>query len=107
MVHQLLRLQRKEWDRVSYEPKYAHGSFEANKLIHEGRELFRGESRPVKIWGRLERSIGVVGMFGAEAHLKVRRVPDGDAAPFGQEEIEDTKEMEITERQDKKEATVQ
>jgi hypothetical protein len=88
MVHHLLRLQRKEWDRVSYEPKYAQGSFAANQLIHEGRELFRGEAIPVKYWGPLEKRIGVVGMFGAEAHLKIRRVPDGDEAPFGQEEQE-------------------
>jgi hypothetical protein len=86
MVHHLLRLQRKEWDRVPYEPKYAQGSFAAQELIHEGRELFRGEAPPVKIWGKLEKTIGVVGMFGAEAHLKVRRVVDGDEKPFGQEE---------------------
>jgi hypothetical protein len=91
MVHHLLRLQRKEWDRVPYEPKYALGSLAANQLIHEGRELFRGESAPVKIWGPLEKRIGVVGMFGAEAHLKVRRVPDGDEAPFGQEETDEVK----------------
>ena len=89
MVHHLLRLQRKEWDRVPYEPKYAMGSLAANQLIHEGRELFRGESAPVKIWGRLEKRIGVVGMFGAEAHLKIRRVPDGDEAPFGKEEADE------------------
>jgi hypothetical protein len=88
MVHHLLRLQRKEWDRVQYEPKYAPGSFAAQELIHEGRELFRGETPPVKYWGKLEKRIGVVGMFGAEAHLKVRRVPDGDEAPFGQEDTE-------------------
>lgn len=86
MVHQLLRLQRKEWDRVPYEPKYAPGSFAANELIHAGRELFRGEAPPVEIWGPLEKTIGVVGMHGAAAHLKVRRVLDGDAAPFGEEE---------------------
>ncbi|KAH8732827.1 hypothetical protein GQ44DRAFT_601172 [Phaeosphaeriaceae sp. PMI808] len=104
MVHHLLRLQRKEWDRVPYEPKYAHGSFEANKLIHEGREFFKGECPPVKIWGRLEKTIGVVGMFGAEAHLKVRRVPDGDAAPFGKEDLE---EIEVTENKEvAKEAVV-
>lgn len=85
MVQHLLRLQRQEWDRVPYEPKYAPGSFAANQLIHEGRELFRGEAPPVKIWGKFEKRIGVVGMFGAEAHLKVRRVPDGDEAPFGKE----------------------
>lgn len=85
MVHQLLRLQRKEWDRVPYEPKYAVGSFAAQELIHEGRELFRGESPPVKVWGALEKRIGVVGMFGAEAHLEVRRVGDGDERAFGQE----------------------
>ncbi|KAF2855436.1 hypothetical protein T440DRAFT_154870 [Plenodomus tracheiphilus IPT5] len=89
MVHHLLRLQGKEWDRVQYEPKYAQGSFAANELIHAGRELFKGESPPVKIWGPLEKRIGVVGMFGAHATLKIRRVKDGDAAPFGQEEPEE------------------
>jgi len=84
MVHNLLRLQRKEWDRVPYEPKYALGSFAANELIHIGRELFRGESPPVKVWGPLEKKIGVVGMFGAEATLKIRRVLDDNAEPFDQ-----------------------
>ncbi len=88
MVLQLLRLQRKEWDRVPYEPKYAPGSLAANELIHEGRELFKGESPKVKIWGPLERRIGVVGMYGAEAALKIRRVEDGNAEPFGQETME-------------------
>lgn len=85
-VHHLMRLQRQEWDRKPYTPKYAPGSFEANELIHLGRELFRGEAPPVKIWGRMEKTLGIVGMHGAEAHLQVRRVPDGDAAPFGKEE---------------------
>ncbi|EDU50883.1 APC-basic domain containing protein [Pyrenophora tritici-repentis] len=76
MSQQLLRLQRKEWDRVPYEPKYAKDSFAANELIHAGRELFKGEVPPIKIWGPLEKQIGVVGMFGAEAHLKVRRVTE-------------------------------
>jgi hypothetical protein len=88
MVRHLLRLQRKEWDRTPYEPKYAPGSFAAQELIHEGRELFRGEAPPVKYWGKLEKRIGIVGMHGAEAVLKVRRVPDGDAAPFGQEPMD-------------------
>lgn len=94
MVHHLLRLQRKEWDRKPYEPKYAQGSFAANELIHAGRELCKGDVPPVKIWGPLEKTIGVVGMFGAEAHLKVRRVGDGDEAPFGQEmqDLEDAEE---------------
>jgi hypothetical protein len=87
-VRHLLRLQRKEWDRTPYEPKYAPGSFAAQELIHEGRELFRGEAPPVKYWGKLEKRIGIVGMHGAEAVLKVRRVPDGDAAPFGQEPMD-------------------
>jgi hypothetical protein len=106
MVHQLLRLQRKEWDRVQYEPKYTQGSFEAQKLIHEGRELFRGQAPPVKIWGRLEKRIGVVGMHGAEAHLKVTRVPDGDNTPFGQEEDTEIPEAEAM-GDAKKEAAVQ
>lgn len=82
----LYRQQRNQWDRKPYEPKYAPGSFAANELIHAGRELFRGEAPPVKIWGKLERTLNIVGMHNAEAHLKVRRVLDGDAAPFGQEE---------------------
>ncbi|EMD63349.1 hypothetical protein COCSADRAFT_161853 [Bipolaris sorokiniana ND90Pr] len=106
MTQQLLRLQRKEWDRVPYEPKYAKGSFAANELIHAGRELFKGESPPVKIWGPLEKRIGVVGMFGAEARLKVRRVLDGDAEPFGQEVIEEAEPVEVK-GVEKKETVVQ
>ncbi|KAF1944140.1 hypothetical protein EJ02DRAFT_442875 [Clathrospora elynae] len=101
MIQQLLRLQRKEWDRVPYEPKYAQGSFAASELIHAGRELFKGESPPVKVWGPLERRIGVVGMFGAEAHLKIRRVADGDEKPFGQEPEEDeVYEVQSVEKQE-------
>lgn len=85
MVHNLLRLQRKEWDRVPYEPKYALNSFAANELIHLGRELFRGESPPVKVWGPLEKKIGVVGMFGAEKTLKIRRVVNDEAQPSNDE----------------------
>lgn len=96
MALHLLRLQRKEWDRVPYEPKYAEGSFAASELIHAGRELFKGESPPVKLWGPLEKRIGVVGMFGAEAHLKIRRVPDGDAEPFGHEVLEEAEPVEAT-----------
>ncbi|KAF1932375.1 uncharacterized protein M421DRAFT_417094 [Didymella exigua CBS 183.55] len=83
MVQHLLRLQRGQWDRKPYEPKYAPGSFAANQLIHQGRELFRGEAPPVKIWGRLEKTIGVVGMHNAEAHLKVRRLTDLDDESLG------------------------
>ncbi|KAL5452619.1 hypothetical protein PMIN06_005898 [Paraphaeosphaeria minitans] len=86
MMQTLYRQQRNQWDRKPYEPKYAPGSFAANELIHAGRELFRGEAPPVKIWGKLERTLNIVGMHGAAAHLKVRRVPDGDSAPFGDEE---------------------
>lgn len=93
MIHHLLRLQRKEWDRVPYEPTYKYGSLAAQQLIHEGKELFRGESPPVKIWSRLEERIGLVGMHNAEAHLKVRRVPDGDDAPFGMEDVQEIKEQ--------------
>ncbi|KAF2682509.1 hypothetical protein K458DRAFT_342181 [Lentithecium fluviatile CBS 122367] len=75
MVQHLLRLQRKEWDRVPYEPKYTPGSFAANELIHAGRELFRGEAPPVKVWGHLEQKLCIVGMHGAAANLQVRRVP--------------------------------
>ncbi|KAF2831445.1 hypothetical protein CC86DRAFT_283212 [Ophiobolus disseminans] len=100
MVKHLYRLQRKEWDRVPYEPKYAPNSFAAQELIHEGRELFKGEAPPVKIWGKLERTIGVVGMFGAEAQLKVRRVADGDEAAFGTEyEVDEQAELEGEEGQ--------
>lgn len=100
MVQHLLRLQRKEWDRVPYEPKYTQGSFAAQELIHEGRELFRGETPPVKIWGKLERRIGVVGMFGAEAKLQVRRVGDGDEVAFGREhEVDEQGELKGKEGQ--------
>lgn len=106
MVHHLLRLQRKEWDRVPYEPKYTPGSLAANELIYAGRELFKGESPPVKIWGPLEKEIGVVGMFGAEAHLKIRRVPDGDAEAFGHEML-GTEEPEAAQEGKKKLVDVQ
>ncbi|CAI6272130.1 unnamed protein product [Periconia digitata] len=76
LLQQLLRLQNKEWEKRPYEPKYAKDSFAANELIHAGRELFRGDAPDVKIWGRLEKKIGVVGMHGAEAALEVRRVVD-------------------------------
>lgn len=84
MVQQLLRLQRSEWDRKPYEPKYAPGSFAANQLIHAGRELFRGEAPPVKRWGMLEKRIGVVGMHNAEGRLEVRRVVDTDSESLGE-----------------------
>lgn len=106
MIHHLMRIQRKEWDRTPYEPKYAKGSFAANELIHAGRELFKGESPPVKIWGPLEKRIGVVGMFGAEARLKIRREKDGDAEPFGQEILE-TEEPEEAQVVKKETSTVQ
>jgi hypothetical protein len=96
MVQHLLRLQRKEWDRKAYEPKYAPDSFAANQLIHAGREFFRGEAPPVKIWGRLERRIGVVGMHNAEAHLKVRRVTDLDDESLGERrQYDETGDVEL------------
>lgn len=96
MVQHLLRLQRGEWDRKPYEPKYAQGSFAANELIHAGRELFRGEAPPVKIWGMLEKRIGVVGMHNAEAHLKVRRVTDLDDESLGERrQYHETGDVEI------------
>jgi hypothetical protein len=65
MVIQLARLQRKEWDRVPYEPKYAHGSAAALELLEQGKKLFQGEKPKVTKVGRLERRIGIVGMHGA------------------------------------------
>ncbi|KAF2270641.1 hypothetical protein CC78DRAFT_528389 [Lojkania enalia] len=66
MVQQLLRLQRKMWDRKPYEPKYAHGSPAALELIEAGKRLFEGEKPKKKtIPGKLERTIGIVGMHGA------------------------------------------
>lgn len=89
LAQHLLRLQRKEWDRVPYKPRYAPGSFEANELMHLGAELFRGEAPPVKVWGRMEKALGVVGMHGAEAHLEVRRVrPRLKKHRFSQKRIE-------------------
>lgn len=65
MVEQLLRLQRKEWDRVPYEPIYAHGSKAALELVEEGKKLFEGQAPKVKTSPtRLERRIGIVGMHG-------------------------------------------
>lgn len=65
MIQQLLRLQRKEWDKKSYEPKYAHGSQAAMELIETGKKLFEGEVPTVKKPGRLEYRIGIAGMHGA------------------------------------------
>lgn len=67
MVQHLLRLQRKEWDRVVYEPKYAHGSTAAKELIEEGKRLFQGEVKipATRTGGRLEKTIGIAGMHGA------------------------------------------
>lgn len=65
MVQHLLRLQRKEWDRVPYEPKYAHGSKAATDLVAAGKKLFEGEKPAKKKWTRLDRAIGIVGMHGA------------------------------------------
>ncbi|KAF2707755.1 hypothetical protein K504DRAFT_458241 [Pleomassaria siparia CBS 279.74] len=66
MVQHLLRLQRKEWDQVPYVPKYAHGSQAAAELMTEGKALFEGEKPPgPKVWTRLDKRIGVVGMHGA------------------------------------------
>lgn len=85
LMQTLYRMQRNQWDRKPYEPKYAPGSFAANELIYAGRELFKGEAPPVKVWGRLERTLNIVGMHGAASHLKVRRVLDGDDMAFGKE----------------------
>jgi hypothetical protein len=65
MVQLLLRLQRKEWDRVKYEPKYAHGSKAAQELIEAGKKLFQGDPPKVKKPGRLEYTIGIQNMHGA------------------------------------------
>ncbi|KAF1999547.1 hypothetical protein P154DRAFT_620967 [Amniculicola lignicola CBS 123094] len=66
MVQQLYRLQRKEWDKVPYEPKYKHGSSEARELVETGKLLFAGEVPKVKSRQELmlERRIGIVGMHG-------------------------------------------
>lgn len=67
MVQLLLRLQRQEWDKKKYEPKYAPGSKAAQELIEAGKKLFEGQKPVVKKWGKLEHVIGVVGMHGAHA----------------------------------------
>jgi hypothetical protein len=64
MVKQLMRLQMKEWEKRTYEPKYAHGSPAALDLIEQGKQLCAGEVRTKKVPGRLERVIGVAGMHG-------------------------------------------
>lgn len=65
MVQHLLRLQRKEWDRVPYEPKYAQGSEATKELIEAGKKLFQGEEPTVKVPGPLEKRLGIAGMHGA------------------------------------------
>ncbi|KAH7123778.1 hypothetical protein B0J11DRAFT_529868 [Dendryphion nanum] len=65
MVQHLLRLQRKEWDRVPYEPIYSHGSKAAADLITAGKKLFEGEiPQEAKKPGRLERILGIAGRHG-------------------------------------------
>ena len=67
MVLNLLRLQRNEWDRTPYEPQYGAESDKAKELIERGKKLFEGEKPKPKVreWGKLERTIGIVGMHGA------------------------------------------
>ena len=65
MVQHLLRLQRKEWDDMPYEPKYAHGSEAAKELVTLGKSLFEGEKPEIKKPGKLEKRLGIVGMHGA------------------------------------------
>ncbi|KAF2186907.1 hypothetical protein K469DRAFT_629639 [Zopfia rhizophila CBS 207.26] len=65
MVQQLLRLQRKEWDRVSYEPMYSPGSKAATELLEAGKKLFEGEFPTKKKPGRLEHVLGIQNMHGA------------------------------------------
>ncbi|KAF2662845.1 hypothetical protein K491DRAFT_709505 [Lophiostoma macrostomum CBS 122681] len=65
MVRNLLRLQRLEWDRVPYEPKYGQGSKAALDLVEEGKMMFAGQPpKTKKEPSRLHRTIGVVGMHG-------------------------------------------
>lgn len=65
MVQQLLRLQRKMWDKTAYEPKYAEGSKAVQELLAQSQKLFAGEVKRVKKPGRFERRIGIAGMHGA------------------------------------------
>ena len=70
MVQHLLRLQRKEWDRVAYEPMYAQRqegelSPAALELIEAGKKLFQGEPpKALSEPGRLERRLQIAGMHG-------------------------------------------
>jgi hypothetical protein len=65
MVKQLLRLQRQEWDRVPYEPKYEQGSKAVLELIEEGKKLFEGQPPKTKREPtELHKRIGVAGMHG-------------------------------------------
>ncbi|KAF2013190.1 hypothetical protein BU24DRAFT_452141 [Aaosphaeria arxii CBS 175.79] len=65
MVQHLLRLQRKEWDRTPYQPKYTKDSKAALDLIENGKKLFQGESPLKKEPSKIDKRLGIVGMHGA------------------------------------------
>lgn len=68
MVQQLLRLQRKQWDRVPYEPIYSSKE-KLDELVALGGSLFKGEE-PARLKvkskedRRFERVIGIQNMHG-------------------------------------------
>jgi hypothetical protein len=46
LMQTLYRMQRNQWDRKPYEPKYAQGSFAANELIHAVGSCSEERHRP-------------------------------------------------------------
>ena len=64
MAQHLLRLQRKEWDKVPYEPKYTKGSKALEDIIATGKTLFNGQVPRVKETSRLDKVLGIAGRHG-------------------------------------------
>ena len=65
MVAHLLRLQKKEWDRIPYEPMYYKDSPAIKDVVELGNTLFQGEEPRRKKAGRLEWTLGIQNMHGA------------------------------------------
>jgi hypothetical protein len=68
MMQQLLRLQRKQWDRVPYQPIYSSKE-KLDELVALGNTLFKGEDpekakQKTKQERKLEHVIGIHNMHG-------------------------------------------
>jgi len=66
MIQQLLLLQRKEWDRQTYEPIYAKKE-NLGELVSIGNSLFKGENpkpkEKTKLDKKFDEMLGIQNMF--------------------------------------------